>query len=140
MVSVVLLSGCSTTARTFQKMSDDLGDKVLQGHAFVDIWKVDASDATANGSPTGKKITVIGDMKSIPLTSDPTSGKLVKDYGEYRHTKTPAWYNSSNVTEEECFIVTGDNAKELSAWYKAKKEAEEKAAAAAVNKSTESSK
>lgn len=108
---VILMSGCNSLSETAQKVSDDLGDKALQAHAFIDIWKVETSDATANGSPTGKKITVIGDVKSIPLTSK--TGELVKDYGEYRKTETPAWYNSQNVTKEEVLILTGDNAKEF---------------------------
>ena len=61
-------------------------------------------------------------------------GATVKDYAEYRKTKTPAWYNSDNVTEEETFIGTGDNAKEVAAFFKAKREkaeAEAKAAEAA---------
>jgi len=125
----MLCAGCSSMSKTAQKVSDDLGDKALQAHAFVDIWKVETSDGTANGSPTGKKITVIGDVKSIPLVSK--NGETVKDYAEYRKTKTPAWYNSNNVTEEESFIATGDNAKEVAAWFKAKQEkAEAKAEAA----------
>lgn len=56
-------------------------------------------------------------------------------YAEYRKTKTPAWYNSDNVTEEETFIGTGDNAKEVAAWFKARREkAEAKSAAAKATK------
>lgn len=115
---VMLCAGCSSMSQTAQKISDDLGDKALQAHAFVDIWKVETSDATANGSPTGKKITVIGDVKSIPLTS--RDGAIVKDYAEYRKTETPAWYNSGNVTKEEVIICTGDNAAELGKLLKSK--------------------
>jgi len=61
---------------------------------------------------------------------------VVKDYAEYRKTKTPAWYNADNVTEEEVFIVTGDNASELKAWFKAKQD--NAAGAAATGGSTES--
>lgn len=128
-VGAFALTGCTQLAETAQRVSDDLGDKALQAHAFVDIWKVETSDSTANGSPTGKKITIIGDVKSIPLTSK--NGETVKDYAEYRKTKTPAWYNSDNVTEEESFIGTGDNAKEVAAWFKAKREKAEAEAAAA---------
>ena len=118
------LSGCAVTGETIRKMSDDLGDKALQAHALVDIWKVESSDASANGSPTGKKITVIGDVKSIPLVTK--DGETVKDYAEYRNTETPAWYNSSNVTKEEVFIGTGDNAKEVIQFLKWKKDQTEK--------------
>ena len=104
------LSGCAF-GETVQQISDDLGDKVMQGHALVDIWKIETSDYTANGSPTGKKITIIGDIKSIPLVS--RDGAIAKDYAEYRKTRTPAWYNSDNVTEEESLTVTGDNVGEL---------------------------
>lgn len=107
---VVVLGGCSF-GETVQKISDDLGDKVLQGYALVDIWKIETSDATANGSPTGKKITIIGDIKSIPLVS--RDGAIAKDYAEYRKTATPAWYNSDNITEEEVIVCTGDNAAEM---------------------------
>ena len=115
------MTGCTAMNATAQKISDDLGDKALQAHAFIDIWKVETSDATANGSPTGKKITIIGDVKSIPLVSK--NGELVKNYAEYRKTKTPAWYNSSNVTEEESYITTGDNVDELKNWIEARKKA-----------------
>ena len=128
---VLILSGCQTMSDTAQKVSDDLGDKALQAHAFVDVWKVTPSDPASNGAPTGKKVTIIGDVKSIPLTSDTASGKIVKDYAEYRKTKTPAWYNADNVTEEEYFIATGDNTAEVKAWLKAKK-AKEEAEAKAV--------
>jgi hypothetical protein len=47
----------------------------------------------------------------VPLVSK--SNELVKDYGEYRYTETPAWYNSNNVTKETVITLTGDNAKEL---------------------------
>lgn len=117
----LLCAGCSSLSKTAQKVSDDLGDKALQAHAFVDIWKVETSDATANGSPTGKKITVIGDVKSIPLTS--RDGAIVKDYAEYRKTETPAWYNSGNVTKEEVIICTGDNAAEIAKLLKLKLDA-----------------
>lgn len=113
-LGLVALSTCLTGCafgETVQQISDDLGDKVMQGHALVDIWKIETSDYTANGSPTGKKITIIGDIKSIPLVS--RDGAIAKDYAEYRKTKTPAWYNSDNVTEEESLTVTGDNVGEL---------------------------
>lgn len=115
-VLLVFLTGCASTNETFRKISDDLGDKAMQAHAFVDIWKIETSDSTANGSPTGKKITIIGDIKSIPLTS--RQGEMVKDYAEYRSTETPAWYNSSNVTKETTIIFTGDSAKELKEFSK----------------------
>lgn len=126
------MTGCTAMNATAQKISDDLGDKALQAHAFIDIWKVETSDATANGSPTGKKITIIGDVKSIPMVSK--KDELVKNYGEYRKTITPAWYNSENVTVEESFIVTGDNVEELKKWYEArqKKEADAEKEKAAV--------
>ena len=104
------LTGC-TFGETVQQISDDLGDKVSQGYALVDIWKVEVSDATANGSPTGKKITVIGDLKSIPIVS--RDGAIAKDYAEYRKTINPAWYNSDSVTIEESLVCTGDNVAEL---------------------------
>lgn len=107
---IVSLSGCAV-GETVQKISDDLGDKVSQGYALIDIWKVEVSDATANGSPTGKKITVIGDLKSIPIVS--RDGAIAKDYAEYRKTINPAWYNSDNVTIEESLVCTGDNVGEL---------------------------
>lgn len=138
MVAVtLLLAGCQAMSDTAQKVSDDLGDKALQAHAFVDVWKVTPSDPTNNGAPSGKKVTIIGDVKSIPLTSDANSGKLVKDYAEYRKTKTPAWYNADNVTEEEVFIATGDNIAEVKAWLKAKKAKEEAEAKAVIENSTE---
>jgi hypothetical protein len=137
LLALFALAGCTQLAETAQKVSDDLGDKALQAHAFVDIWKVETSDSTANGSPTGKKITIIGDVKSIPMTSK--DGATVKDYAEYRKTKTPAWYNSDNVTEEETFIGTGDNAKEVAAFFKAKREkAEAEAKAAEADKTAAS--
>lgn len=123
LLMAVLFAGCTAMNETAQKISDDLGDKALQAHAFIDIWKIETSDSTANGSPTGKKITIIGDVKSIPMTSK--KDELVKDYGEYRKTVTPAWYNSNNVTVEESFIVTGDNVDKLKEWYEARKKAEE---------------
>ena len=133
----LLLAGCQAMSDTAQKVSDDLGDKALQAHAFVDVWKVTPSDPASNGAPTGKKVTIIGDVKSIPLTSDTVSGKIVKDYAEYRKTKTPAWYNSDNVTEEEYFIATGDSTAEVKAWLKAKKAKEEAGAKTVAENGTE---
>jgi len=130
----VILSGCQSMSDAAQKMSDDLGDKALQAHAFVDIWKITPSDPATNSAPTGKKITIIGDIKSIPLVSK--NGELVKNYAEYRKTETPAWYNSSNVTKEESFIATGDNVEDLKKWVEdrqKKQEAAEKAAAATAS-------
>jgi len=116
----VFLSGCKSTASAVKKISDDLGDKVVQAHAFVDIWQITPSDPASNSAPTGKKVTVIGDIKSIPLVAK--NGQTVKDYAEYRKTVTPAWYNAQNVTTEETLVCTGDNAKELMAFVKQKLE------------------
>lgn len=113
---LVALAGCQAMSETAQKVSDDLGDRALQAHAFVDIWKVTPSDPSTNSSPTIKKITIIGDIKSIPLTAK--EGEIIKDYAEYSYTETPAWYNSSNVTKEERFTGTGDNTKEVVAYAK----------------------
>jgi len=105
----VLLPGCSSVGKTVRRMSDNIGDKALRGHALVNVLELQSSDATANGSPTGKVVNVIGDLQSIPMTSK--DGEVVKDYFESRHTETPAWYNSDNVTVEDVVICTGDNAK-----------------------------
>lgn len=125
MLAALVLTGCKSMSETAQKLSDDLGDKAQQGFAFIDIWKVTPSDPATNSSPTIKKITIIGDVKSIPMTSK--TGETVKDYAEYRKTKTPAWYNSDNVTEEESFIATGDSVKELKDWLKQRQEKEKSA-------------
>ncbi len=93
------------------EIAGELENNVLQAHAFVDVWTIRASDAAANGAPAGKKVTVIGDIKSIPVTS--AGSRKVKDYAEYRKTETPAWYNADNVTREEILILTGDSLKEL---------------------------
>lgn len=130
---IVALTGCQAMSDTVKKVSDDLGDKALQAHAFVDIWKVTPSDPSTNSAPTVKKVTVIGDIKSIPLTAK--EGETVKDYAEYSYTETPAWYNSSNVTKEERFTGTGDNAKEVAAY--AKKMMEKRAAEEAAKAITE---
>lgn len=133
LIAVVAMTGCQAMNQTMQKISDDLGDKALQAHALVDIWKIEMSDSTGNAVPTGKKITVIGDVKSIPLVSK--DGQTVKDYAEYRNTETPAWYNSDNVTKEEVFIGTGDNAQEVINFLKWKKaKAAEKAKAESEQK------
>jgi hypothetical protein len=109
---------------TAQKISDDLGDKATQANAFVHIIKITPSDPATNSAPTVKDITVIGSIKSIPLVSK--NGELVKNYAEYRYTETPAWYNSSNVTKEECYIATGDNVEELKKWVEARRKKQEK--------------
>jgi len=108
---VALLSGCKSMADAAKAISGDLGDKAMTGHAFVDIWKITPSNPTTNGSPTGEKITVIGDIKSIPLVGK--QGETIKDYTEYRKTVTPAWYNRDNVTKEETFIFTGESGKNI---------------------------
>ena len=111
MLVFVMPLGCTSLSKTASKVSDDLGDKTNSGFAFIDIWKITASDATANGSPTGKKITIIGNIKSIPIKGK--KGDIVKDYGEYHYIESPAWYNSDNVTKEETIILTGDSVNDL---------------------------
>lgn len=54
----------------------------------------------------------------------------VKDYVKYSKTRTPAWYNSDNVTEEEIFVATGDNVKEVANYFKQKLARQEAEAAA----------
>lgn len=104
----VMCAGCADFRAAVAAVGDDLGDKALSGTALIDIWKITPSDPAANSAPSGKKITVIGSVKSIPMVS---RGKTqVKDYAEYRRTRTPAWYDRDNVTEEETLILTGDNA------------------------------
>ncbi len=109
--TVMCCAGCADFRAAVTAVGDDLGDKALSGTALVDIWKITPSDPATNSAPAGKKVTVIGSLKSIPMVSH---GKTqVKDYAEYRKTRTPAWYNRDNVTEEETLILTGDNAAEL---------------------------
>lgn len=129
---VLMIAGCQAMSDTAKKVSDDLGDKVTSGFAFVDIWKVTPSDPSTNSAPTGKKVTVIGRIDTIPVVAK--DGELVKDYVKYSKTKTPAWYNSDNVTEEEIFVATGDNVKEVTNYFKQKleKQAAEEAAKAAT--------
>jgi hypothetical protein len=131
----ITLVGCGTTADAVKAVSDDLslGDKTMQGYALVDIWKITTTGE--NGAPVGKKVTVIGKLNSIPMTS--RDNAVVKDYGEYQYTETPAWYNSANVTKSETIILTGDNAKQLRAFMAAKtKRLEEDAAKAESEKDT----
>lgn len=129
--TVCIVAGCQAMSDTVKKVSDDLGDKVTSGFALVDIWQVTPSDPTTNSAPTGKKVTVIGRIDTIPVVAK--EGELVKDYAKYSRTKTPAWYNSDNVTEEEIFVATGDNVKEVTNYFKQKleKQAAEEAAKAA---------
>ena len=98
-------AGCTAMSETTQKISDDLGDKALQANALIDIWKITPSDPMSNSMPTVKKITIIGNIKSIPLTA--RNGETIKDYAEYSRSVTPAWYNRDNVTEVETLILTG---------------------------------
>lgn len=133
---MLFASGCKSMSDTAQKISDDLGDKALQAHAFVDIWKFTPSDPATNSSPSVKKVTIIGDVKSIPLTSK--NGEYVKNYAEYRYTETPAWYNSSNVTKEECYIATGDNVEDLKKWVEERKKKQEASSAASSALSVQS--
>ena len=109
--ALVAVTGCSQLAETTQKVSDDFGDSAHDGYALVDIWKVTASDATANGSPSGKKVTVIGKISSIPIVEH--EGTKVLNYVEYEKTKTPAWYNAENVTEVERLRWTSKDTNEL---------------------------
>ena len=107
----ICCAGCADFRAAVTAAADGLGDKALSGTALIDVWKITPSDPATNSAPTGKKVTVIGSLKSIPMVSH---GKAqVKDYAEYRKTRTPAWYNRDNVTEEETLILTGDNAAEL---------------------------
>jgi hypothetical protein len=110
-ITVFGFTGCNGLSKTAQTISGDLGDKATSGTALVNITKVTGSDALANGSPTGKNITIIGNLKSVPIKGK--AGDIVKDYGEYRYTESPAWYNSANITKETVIIFTGDNVKEL---------------------------
>lgn len=118
LLAVLFVTGCQSMSDAAQKVSDDLGDKALQAHALVTVLKVTPSDPATNSSPTLKQITVIGDIKSIPLVAK--NGELIKNYAEYRYTETPAWYNSSNVTKEEVFVTTGDNVEDLKKWVEAR--------------------
>ncbi|MCI6288035.1 MAG: hypothetical protein MR727_04780 [Lentisphaeria bacterium] len=109
--TAICCAGCADFRAAVTAVGDGLGDKALSGTALIDVWKITPSDPATNSAPTGKKVTVIGSLKSIPMVSH---GKAqVKDYAEYRKTRTPAWYNRDNVTEEETLILTGDNAAEL---------------------------
>ena len=110
--------GCNAMSKTAQKMADEFGDSVHSGSVLVDIWQITPSDPTTNSAPTGKKVTIIGKIDSIPVVAK--NGETVKDYAKYQKTETPAWYNSGNVTKEEVFICTGDNAKEVVAYAKEK--------------------
>ena len=111
LTALFALAGCTQLAETAQKVSDDLGDKAIDASALIDIWKIETSDSTANGSPTGKKITVIGKVSSIPVTQK--AGEELKDYVDYEKTETPAWYNSDNVTKVERLRWTSNNTTEL---------------------------
>lgn len=103
----ILLSGCTAMSDATQKISDDLGDKAFQANALIDIWKITPSDPMTNGTPSVKKITIIGNIKSVPIVG--RKGETIKDYAEYHKTITPAWYNRDNVTVVETLILTGDN-------------------------------
>lgn len=111
LAALIFAAGCTQLADTAQKVSDDLGDKAIDASALIDIWKIETSDATANGSPTGKKITVIGKVSSIPVTEK--AGESLKDYVDYEKTETPAWYNAENVTKIERLRWTSDDTTEL---------------------------
>jgi len=111
-IVVVFMTGCNATSSAVKKVADEFGDSAHSGSVLIDIWQITPSDPTTNSAPTGKKVTIIGNIDSVPLVGK--EGETVKDFAKYRKTKTPAWYNSDNVTEEEIFIFTGDNAKELS--------------------------
>jgi len=111
LVTLLCVTGCTQLAETAQKVSDDLGDKAIDASALVDIWKIETSDSTANGSPTGKKITVIGKVSSIPVTQK--AGEELKDYVDYEKTETPAWYNADNVTKVERLRWTSNDTTEL---------------------------
>ena len=114
LLSILVLftgTGCKSVSKTAQVVSGDLGDKATSGTALVSITKVTGSDALANGSPTGKSVTIIGNLKGIPIKGK--DGDIVKDYGEYRYTESPAWYDKDNVTKETVIVFTGDNVKEL---------------------------
>jgi hypothetical protein len=124
-VIATLTAGCTAMSEAAQQVSEDLGDKAVDSNVFVSIIKVTPSDPTTNFSPTVKQLVAMGRVKSVPLVSK--KGEMVKDYAEYRKTKTSAWYSSSIVTEEEVFISTGDKVGELKAWYEnLKKEEQEK--------------
>jgi len=98
-VASIALSGCTAVSDSVQKISDDLGDKALNASALIDIWKITPSDPVTNSMPSGKKVTVIGNVSSVPVVEK--EGESLKDYIEYEKTSTPAWYNKDNVTVVE---------------------------------------
>lgn len=107
----VLGTGCQAMSDTAQKVSDDLGNKAINGYAFIDIWKITPSDPVANGAPSGKKVTIIGNFSSVPVVQG--KGEIVLDFIEYENTETPAWYNKDNVTKVERLRWTSKNSSEL---------------------------
>ena len=100
-------SGCSSIGETVRDVSDDLGDKAISANALVHIVKITPADPATNSMPTGKAVTVIGSIESVPLVGKP--GETIKDYFKYRYTETPSFWNSSSVTREETLIVTGSH-------------------------------
>lgn len=104
-------AGCQAMSNTAQKISDDLGNKAINGYAFIDIWKITPSDPVANGAPSGKKVTIIGNFSSVPVVQ--RKGEIVLDFIEYENTETPAWYNKDNVTKVERLRWTSKNSSEL---------------------------
>jgi len=120
-----MLTGCTSASSAIKKVADEFGDSVHSGSVLVDIWQFTPSDPATNSAPTGRKVTILGKLDSIPVVAK--KGETVKDYAKYQKTETPAWYNSDNVTKEEVFICTGENAKEVVEYAKAKiKEAADK--------------
>lgn len=114
------MSGCSSVGETARAVSDDLGDKALNANALVHIVKITPSDPATNSMPTGKAVTVIGSIESVPLVGKP--GETVKDYFKYGYTETPSFWNSSSVTREETLIVTGSHIKLVKEFLQQKQE------------------
>ena len=109
--ALLAVTGCKSINETARKVSDDLGNKAISASAFVDIWQITPSDPASNAAPTGKKVTIIGNINSVPVAAQ--AGEELKDYAEYERTETPAWYNRDNVTVVERLRWTSDNSSEL---------------------------
>lgn len=108
---LICTGGCQAMSDTAQKVSDDLGNNAINASALIDIWKITPSDPVTNGAPSGKKVTVIGNISSVPVVQG--ENETLKDYAEYEKTKTPAWYNKDNVTTVERLRWTSSNSIEL---------------------------
>ena len=104
---LVLFTGC----RAVEAVTESLGDKAIEGLICWNEVAVTSSDATANGAPTGKVRSIVGDVTGIPLRAG--KNEVLKDYCKIIVTETPGFFDFTSKKKEVKIWITMGTSTEL---------------------------